>query len=87
MHSAALGYVTVAVDRPSRLGPSGTLVRGHEFHYSTLEPLAPLAHATRLLRPDRPPKPDGIAVGPLLDGYAHPHFGSNPDVARNLLRP
>jgi cobyrinic acid a,c-diamide synthase len=82
---AALGYVTVAGERVTRLGPEGTLVRGHEFHYSTLEPLAPLRHATRLLRPDRDPKPDGIQIGGLLAGYAHMHFGSNPEVARNLL--
>jgi cobyrinic acid a,c-diamide synthase len=82
---AALGYVTVAAECPTRLGPVGTLVRGHEFHYSTLEPLAPLPYATRLLRPDRAPKPDGIRIGGLLAGYAHMHFGSNPAVARSLL--
>jgi cobyrinic acid a,c-diamide synthase len=82
---AALGYVTVANERATRLGPEGTLIRGHEFHYSTLEPLAPLSYATRLLRPDQDTKPDGIQVGGLLAGYAHMHFGSNPEVARNLL--
>jgi cobyrinic acid a,c-diamide synthase len=82
---AALGYVTVATDRPTPLGPAGTLVRGHEFHYSTLEPLAPLPYAARLLRPDRDPRPDVIQVGRLLAGYAHMHFGSNPDVPRHLL--
>ncbi|GAC1475027.1 MAG: cobyrinate a,c-diamide synthase [Isosphaeraceae bacterium] len=82
---AALGYVTVATGSTSRLGPPGTQVRGHEFHYSTLEPLAPLSYATTLLRPDRPAKPDGIAIGGLLAGYAHMHFGSNPAVATRLL--
>jgi cobyrinic acid a,c-diamide synthase len=82
---AALGYVTVVTDDATRLGPAGTLIRGHEFHYSTLEPLAPLPYATRLLRPDRASKPDGIQIGGLLAGYAHMHFGSNPEVARNLL--
>ncbi|MBX6316142.1 MAG: cobyrinate a,c-diamide synthase [Isosphaeraceae bacterium] len=82
---AALGYVTVRTERPTPLGPAGTEIRGHEFHYSTLEPLAPLSYATHLIRPDRPPRPDGIQVGGLLAGYAHLHFGSNPDVARRLL--
>ena len=88
MHArfAALGYVTVSTDRATPLGPAGTQVRGHEFHYSTLEPLAPLTYATRLLRPDGDPKPDGIQIGGLLAGYAHMHFGSNPRVAANLLR-
>jgi cobyrinic acid a,c-diamide synthase len=83
---AALGYVTVATEAPTPLGPPGTQVRGHEFHYSTLEPLAPLPYATRLLRPDRAPRPDGIQVGGLLAGYAHLHFGSNPGLAGSLLR-
>jgi cobyrinic acid a,c-diamide synthase len=83
---AALGYVTVATDRLTLLGPAGTRVRGHEFHYSTLEPLAPLPFATRALRPDQPSRPDGIQIGGLLAGYAHLHFGSNPSVVRRMLR-
>jgi cobyrinic acid a,c-diamide synthase len=82
---AALGYVTVSADRPTLLGPPGTRVRGHEFHYSTLEPLATLSYATSLLRPGRERKPDGIQVGGLLAGYAHVHLGSNPDVASRLV--
>ena len=82
---AALGYVTVVGRGVTPLGPDGTTIRGHEFHYSTLEPLGPLDRATELLRPDGDPKPDGIRVGGLLAGYAHLHFGSNPEVARNLV--
>jgi cobyrinic acid a,c-diamide synthase len=82
---AALGYVTVVSDRPTPLGPGGTQVRGHEFHYSRLEPLAPLPYATLLLRPDRAARPDGIQIGGLLAGYAHLHFGSNPGAARSLV--
>jgi cobyrinic acid a,c-diamide synthase len=81
----ALGYVTIETDGPTRLGPTGTTVRGHEFHYSTLEPLGSLDYATRLHRPDREPKPDGIRVGGLLAGYAHLHFGSNPAAAGRIL--
>jgi cobyrinic acid a,c-diamide synthase len=82
---AALGYVTVETDGPTPLGPSGTILRGHEFHYSTLEPLGSLDRATRLHRPGLAPKPDGIRVGGLLAGYAHLHFGSNPAAARRIL--
>jgi cobyrinic acid a,c-diamide synthase len=82
---AALGYVTVATDRDTRLGPAGTRVRGHEYHYSRIEPRTPLPYATRLLRPDRDPTPDGIQIGGLLAGYAHMHFGSSPATVRALL--
>ena len=82
---AALGYVTMRTDQDTRLGPAGTEVRGHEFHYSTLEPFAPLPYATTLHRIDREPRPDGIQIGGLLAGYAHLHFGSNPAVATALV--
>jgi len=82
---AALGYVTASARLTSRLGAPGTEVRGHEFHYSTLEPLKPLSYTTTLLRADRPATPDGVLVGGLLAGYAHLHFASNPAVARGLL--
>ena len=47
---AALGYVTARSTRDGLLGPEGTEVRGHEFHYSTLEPLAPLDYGTELIQ-------------------------------------
>lgn len=82
---AALGYVSVVAERETVLGPEGTTVRGHEFHYSQLEPFASLRYATSLNRPGRESKPDGIQVGGLLAGYAHLHFGSNGRIATNLL--
>ncbi|MDQ3895716.1 MAG: cobyrinate a,c-diamide synthase, partial [Actinomycetota bacterium] len=33
-----LGYRRASLRAPSPLGPSGTELRGHEFHYSTLDP-------------------------------------------------
>ncbi|HEV3121795.1 MAG TPA: cobyrinate a,c-diamide synthase [Isosphaeraceae bacterium] len=82
---AALGYVTVATEQATRLGPAGTAVLGHEFHYSRLEAKAPLPYATQLVREDRAPRPDGIQIGGLLAGYAHMHIGSNVEVARRLV--
>jgi cobyrinic acid a,c-diamide synthase len=81
----ALGYVTVHTMRETLLGPAGTTVRGHEFHYSELEPLASLSYATTLIRPGADPKPDAIQIAGLLAGYAHLHFGSNPDIVRHLV--
>ncbi len=82
----ALGYVTIETENETLLGPQGTSVRGHEFHYSALEPLQPLCYATRLVRSDGAPRPDGIQIGGLLAGYAHLHFGSNPAVVPALLQ-
>ena len=83
---AALGYVSVHAERDCLIGGEGTTLRGHEFHYSRLEPRSRLPFVTSLQRPDRPAKPDGIQVGGLLAGYVHVHLGSNPGVAASLLR-
>jgi cobyrinic acid a,c-diamide synthase len=87
MHTrfTALGYCTIVHDEPTCLGPEGTQLRGHEFHYSSLEPLVPLRYAARLRRTDRPDKPDGIRCGGLDAGYAHVHLGSNPRCAADFL--
>jgi cobyrinic acid a,c-diamide synthase len=82
---AALGYVTWRAADTTPLGPPGTEVRGHEFHYSRLEPLGPLQPAARLRRDGEAVKPDGFTAGGLLAGYAHLHFASNPRVAAALL--
>ncbi len=82
---AALGYVTLRTMRPSPLGPAGTAARGHEFHYSRLEPLGPLEYAAELESTRGDVRPDGLTAGNLWAGYAHLHFGSNPSLAAALL--
>jgi len=82
---AALGYVSLRTTRPSPLGPGGTTARGHEFHYSRLEPLGPLSYAGELDHGRGELRPDGIIEENLWAGYAHLHFGSNPEIAAALL--
>ncbi len=89
----ALGYVEVIVERDNLLGPAGRRFRGHEFHYSTLEPAgeASLAATTRLTRArpgagDGPgTKPDGYAAPGLLAGYAHLPLVLYPEALLRLL--
>src|SRR5439155_7132260 len=78
---AALGYVTWRAAAETLLGPPGTGVRGHEFHYSRLEALGPLQPTARLQRDGEAEKPDGFTAGGLLAGYAHLHLPSNPAAA------
>jgi cobyrinic acid a,c-diamide synthase len=82
---AALGYVTWTATAGTLLGPPGIAVRGHEFHYSRLEPLGQLFPLALLQREAEPPRPDGFSVGGLLAGYGHLHFASNPSVLAGLL--
>jgi cobyrinic acid a,c-diamide synthase len=81
----ALGYVRLRTTRLSPLGPAGTEARGHEFHYSLLEPLGPLTYAAELDPGRGPARPDGLVAGNLYAGYTHLHFGSNPGLAAGLL--
>jgi cobyrinic acid a,c-diamide synthase len=82
---AALGYVTWRADGATLLGPPGTEVRGHEFHYSRLEPLGPLSPAALLQREGEAARADGFTAGGLLAGYAHLHFASNPSTLVALV--
>lgn len=83
----ALGYreVTLAADGP--LGPAGTVARGHEFHYSTLEMPAQVARDYRLSRRGGVDLGrEGYRLGNVLGSYVHLHFGSNPRLAGNFVR-
>ncbi|MFZ5450195.1 MAG: cobyrinate a,c-diamide synthase [Thermodesulfobacteriota bacterium] len=84
----ALGYREVTLAAAGLLGPAGTRARGHEFHYSEIvgEPVG-LSRLYRLT-----PRKGGEAVAEgyydhnVLASYVHLHFGSNPNVAHNLVK-
>lgn len=81
-----LGYRTVEVTQPCLLGPPGTSLRGHEFHYSTLEPKGLLHYACSLSDAEgQSIGQDGLRAGNTLALYSHLHFGSHPEVASDLL--
>ena len=83
----ALGYREARTVAPGPFGPAGTLLRGHEFHYSTAEPSdGPAATpAFALTASDGGAKLDGQAAGNVLAGYFHAHLASNPDAARTFV--
>ena len=81
-----IGYRRVEVDQPCLLGQPGTLVRGHEFHYSLLQPTGELRYACTLSDADgRPIGQDGLTARNTLALYSHLHFGSAPDVVTTLV--
>ncbi len=83
----ALGYREVTLTADTLLGPAGTRVRGHEFHYSEIEAeTAPIRKIYRLTpRQGGQPLAEGYAAGKVLASYVHLHFGSNPEAARALV--
>jgi len=77
-----LGYREVRFTADSPLGPAGTLARGHEFHYSTLDVV-----------PERVPRvwqhdggrAEAYLIHRALMSYVHLHFASNPELPRAFV--
>jgi len=87
---AALGYREARTLAPGPLGPEGTLLRGHEFHYSELEESGAgsaggAQAAFALTASDGRTALDGAALGNVLGGYFHAHLSSNPEAARAFV--
>jgi cobyrinic acid a,c-diamide synthase len=78
----SLGYARVTTTAPTPLGPAGTTARGHEFHYSTLDPVpASIPRAYRVFDTRGGERLEGYRIGSALLSYVHLHFASNPAVA------
>jgi cobyrinic acid a,c-diamide synthase len=81
-----LGYRTVEVSQPCILGAHGTVLRGHEFHYSALSPKGPLNYACALTDARGESKGwDGLIARRTLGLYTHLHFKSHPQIAETLV--
>ena len=76
-----LGYrtATTLVDTP--IGPAGTELRGHEFHYSSLEP----AGDALSLRGRFGEGVAGFGSPTLLASYLHLHLGADPGPAERFV--
>ncbi len=84
---AALGYREVRLESETLLGGPGTIVRGHEFRYSSL--IEEGAGVDRVYRvsegPGTGPKQEGFQTGATLGSYIHLHFGSCPAAAQRFV--
>jgi cobyrinic acid a,c-diamide synthase len=84
---AALGYRQVTTRAETPLGPAGTVLRGHEFHYSSLtrdDGDVPAVYALSGRLGDLDDR-EGFLVGQTLGSYVHLHFGGNPHAARHFV--
>jgi cobyrinic acid a,c-diamide synthase len=83
----ALGYREVILARDSVIGPQGTRVRGHEFHYSEIIENRPDVQTDYRVTPRTGTRttPEGYRVHRTLGSYVHLHFGSNPQAARGFV--
>ena len=76
-----LGYRRARLLHPSPLGPVGTELRGHEFHYSVVSTAGEaLALESRFGRGTA-----GFAWPNLLASYLHLHLAARPDLAEAFV--
>lgn len=83
-----LGYREITTGVDSILGPSGTIVKGHEFHYSKIAETRPSAVPIYAVRDRRGTagESEGFVRNRTLGSYIHLHWGSNPEVALNFVQ-
>ncbi|HBQ64239.1 MAG TPA: cobyrinate a,c-diamide synthase [Clostridiales bacterium] len=83
------GYVHLNFMKSCILGQPGSSVRGHEFHYSTVD-AAPEEGRMEVVKyrqtGDGPRWRDGYRQVETWAGYPHIHFWSNPETARNFVK-
>jgi cobyrinic acid a,c-diamide synthase len=80
-----LGYTEAVLRKDCLLGNRGTIIRGHEFHYSEIaefQETAEIDFAYDLRkRKHEAPRPEGYVMGSVLASYIHLHWGSAPRAA------
>jgi cobyrinic acid a,c-diamide synthase len=69
-----LGYRSATATTASPVGEAGARLRGHEFHYSTVEPAGGALHLSSRWGE----RGDGWATPTLLATYLHTHVGGDP---------
>jgi len=82
----ALGYREVVLQEETLLGPAGTRLRGHEFHYTDLQMDAAIRQVYRVYRADGEEQPaEGFVYKNCLGSYIHLCFASSLAVADRLV--
>lgn len=81
----ALGYIEIEVLKDNILSRRKDKIRAHTFHWSYLESSGGLSFAYKV-RKSRDEFDDGLIYKNVLASYAHLHFGSNPNLAKNFIR-
>ncbi|HEY2957795.1 MAG TPA: cobyrinate a,c-diamide synthase [Actinomycetota bacterium] len=83
-----LGYRRARAAGPSVLAAPGLRVRGHEFHYSALDPPAGPSPAWLLdgdAQVPADPRPEGFVAGGVHASYLHTHWAGRPDLPARLV--
>ncbi|MGB9082833.1 MAG: cobyrinate a,c-diamide synthase [Desulfuromonadaceae bacterium] len=82
----ALGYREVKLTEDVAIGAAGTVVRGHEFHYSEIGTMPEeVERCYRVSRQGIILAAEGFRIRNCLASYIHLHFGSNTEIARKFV--
>jgi cobyrinic acid a,c-diamide synthase len=81
-----LGYREAVSVSDHPVWPAGTPARGHEFHYSSLDPTAAAGAPAWTLRARATERSEGVVLGGVHASYLHTHWAASPDVAARLVR-
>jgi len=76
-----LGYRRATPTRENPIASKGTELRGHEFHYSTVEPDGDALHVRSRFGEGTA----GFATDTLLASYLHLHLATRPDIAQRFV--
>jgi len=78
----SLGYRQVTTRSDSCFGPAGTILRGHEFHYSHIDSMPD--HVKRIYQINNGTQ-EGYSYKNVLGGYMHIHFGYSPQAITSFI--
>ncbi len=82
----SLGYRQVELTEDVSIGTAGTVVRGHEFHYSEIGKMPEeIKHCYRVSRKGVMLGVEGFRIQNCLASYIHLHFGSNREIAGTFV--
>lgn len=82
----ALGYRQVELAEDSIIGLKGTVLRGHEFHYSEIAGMpVGIERIYNVSRRGVVRNTEGFRHRNCLASYIHLHFGSNPKIAGSFV--
>jgi cobyrinic acid a,c-diamide synthase len=76
-----LGYRRATPTTDTPVAKTGDELRGHEFHYSTIEPAGDAFELTSRFGHGRA----GFASGTSLATYLHMHLAARPDIAERFV--
>ena len=82
---AAIAYVDQEAPEDALWLRAGQRLRGHEFHYSTLDEMPASVRRCLRLRSGDKIREEGYTIGSVLAGYSHLHFRSSPDFASGFV--